>query len=333
MEANTLMLNLPQLSRTELALHNAIACHAGWSITFAGNDWHLQCVAATENVETTTQLNLRVDAEPCSIKLKDRWLQTLLADYLKDEALADLPNELALVVLETALAPLLKPIEQALDADITLVSEQLDNSPQAVIQIGLQAQSATGQTDAGQLALSKSLAARLSTLLHQQPSKPPQTWPELPIPIQLQCAYTELDLNTLHDLASGDLILLDRGPWLKAPALIVRISPTLAYRANVENDQIILQAQELSMNEASDTNPTELTDLAELPVKLSFELAELNVPLAELQNLQVGHTFELPSRPEQAVNICANGRCIGVGELVQIDQHLGVRVVQLHTAQ
>ena len=56
------------------------------------------------------------------------------------------------------------------------------------------------------------------------------------------------------------------------------------------------------------------------PSQLSFE---------QLQQLHEGYTFELEQKPDEQVQILANGHCIGQGEWVQINDRLGVRVTHL----
>ncbi|MEM8948504.1 MAG: type III secretion system cytoplasmic ring protein SctQ [Pseudomonadota bacterium] len=67
----------------------------------------------------------------------------------------------------------------------------------------------------------------------------------------------------------------------------------------------------------------------DLPIKLVFELGRLDLPLGELQEIGRGHVFQLERPLGQAVEIHAGGRRIGQGEVVRIDDQIGVRVVRL----
>ncbi len=65
-----------------------------------------------------------------------------------------------------------------------------------------------------------------------------------------------------------------------------------------------------------------------LPVRLEFELGQLEVSLGELAALQPGYVFNLPAHLEGAnVVIRANGRSTGRGEVVAVGDTLGVRLL------
>lgn len=67
----------------------------------------------------------------------------------------------------------------------------------------------------------------------------------------------------------------------------------------------------------------------DLPIKLVFELGRLELSLGKLQEIGQGHVFELERPIGEAVEIHASGRRIGQGEMVRIDDQIGVRVVRL----
>ncbi|GAB1387144.1 hypothetical protein MASR1M59_22920 [Melaminivora sp.] len=72
-----------------------------------------------------------------------------------------------------------------------------------------------------------------------------------------------------------------------------------------------------------------MASLADLPVRLSFDLGELTLTLAQLQALQPGQALALGRPLAGAVQVRANGVLIGAGELVQIDGQLGVSLSHL----
>ena len=66
----------------------------------------------------------------------------------------------------------------------------------------------------------------------------------------------------------------------------------------------------------------------ELEIQLSFLVGQTSLSLRELRSLAPGAVFELPTAVGQAVTICANGRAIGKGELLELGEHVGVRVTE-----
>lgn len=72
------------------------------------------------------------------------------------------------------------------------------------------------------------------------------------------------------------------------------------------------------------------TDLGALPVRLSLDLGNVEMPMSELGALQPGYVFELGEPLDGApVTLRANDRVIGRGELVLIGDELGVRLTSL----
>lgn len=80
----------------------------------------------------------------------------------------------------------------------------------------------------------------------------------------------------------------------------------------VEQEQVELPAQ----------------DLGQLPVRLEFVLHQRMLPLDELQMLAAGGLLHLPAGAEQRVEVRANGALLGRGELVQMEDALGVEIVE-----
>ncbi len=90
------------------------------------------------------------------------------------------------------------------------------------------------------------------------------------------------------------------------------------------------------LKEDKSNEPTEPKEAAkptfpidQLPVVITFEAGQKQMTLDQLQQVHEGYTFELDQKPEDQVQIFANGHSIGQGEWVQINEHLGVRITHL----
>jgi type III secretion system YscQ/HrcQ family protein len=67
----------------------------------------------------------------------------------------------------------------------------------------------------------------------------------------------------------------------------------------------------------------------ELPVTLSFEAGSVSIPFDQLASVRPGFVFELGESLEASlIRVLANGVEVGAGELVRIDDQLGVRLTQ-----
>lgn len=66
-----------------------------------------------------------------------------------------------------------------------------------------------------------------------------------------------------------------------------------------------------------------------LPITLVVEVARIQMSLQKLMELQPGNTLELNIRPEDGVDLVANGKRIAKGELLKIGEALGVRILDI----
>ena len=161
----------------------------------------------------------------------------------------------------------------------------------------------------------------------------------LPVRLRAEIGQAALTAAELHEVAAGDVILLDEyrvGPegelWLGIPQ-----GQGLRVRAE-HSSYLVTQGWTTLMTQtvpSADDAPTdEPLDLDAVPVRLTFDLGDRMLPLAELQQLQPGAVFDL-QRPlaDGPVMIRANGALIGSGELVDIDGRIGVRVGTLGGAR
>lgn len=66
----------------------------------------------------------------------------------------------------------------------------------------------------------------------------------------------------------------------------------------------------------------------DINLNLRFEVGATRMAVGQLASLQPGYVFELQTPVENPVTILANGRPIGRGRLVQIDDRVGVQFMK-----
>jgi flagellar motor switch protein FliN/FliY len=71
--------------------------------------------------------------------------------------------------------------------------------------------------------------------------------------------------------------------------------------------------------------------LLDVRLAVSVEVGRVNLPVRQVMELQPGSVVELQRSASEPVEIFANGRCIGRGEIVVVGDHFGVRVTELGT--
>lgn len=159
----------------------------------------------------------------------------------------------------------------------------------------------------------------------------------LPVTLRAELGLTWLRAGELRALQPHDVVLLDEylvGPqgelWLCIPqgqGLRVRAEQS-SYL--VTQGWTSLMTQTANTPEAAPDAAGEPLDVEAIPVRLTFDLGERTLTLAELRRLQPGETFDL-QRPlaDGPVMIRANGALVGTGSLVEIDGRVGVAVATL----
>lgn len=104
----------------------------------------------------------------------------------------------------------------------------------------------------------------------------------------------------------------------------------------LENPQLLEKS--MPEEEATDLTDqtTELPDeqgagvpIENLAVTLRVELEGRRLSLADVANLRIDQTIELGARPTDPVNLLIDNKVVARGELVEVDEHLGVRIIQI----
>ncbi|SCA63247.1 Uncharacterized protein SCG7086_AN_00020 [Chlamydiales bacterium SCGC AG-110-P3] len=67
----------------------------------------------------------------------------------------------------------------------------------------------------------------------------------------------------------------------------------------------------------------------EIPLTIKLEVARLQMNAKTLMELQPGNLLELDARPESGIDLVVNGKKVAQGELIQIGDVLGVRILEI----
>ncbi len=153
------------------------------------------------------------------------------------------------------------------------------------------------------------------------------------LPVSLRLTGRALPLARLRQLQAGD-ILLTGGPglWLAAPQAwfgLVRAGDGWTIGEVAMSDEFPAQT---AADVAGDARQPVATDIGEVPVRLSFVLAERVLTLHEVQALSPGAVLPFAASPPDAgqpVQILANGRPVGDGHVIDLDGQPAVRIARL----
>ena len=72
-----------------------------------------------------------------------------------------------------------------------------------------------------------------------------------------------------------------------------------------------------------------LDSLLDVPIDISVEIGRTKMTIGELLSLSKGSIVELKKTAGDAVDIYVNGKLLGKGELVVVNERLGVRVAKI----
>jgi flagellar motor switch protein FliN len=97
--------------------------------------------------------------------------------------------------------------------------------------------------------------------------------------------------------------------------------------------------QNMALNELEGESPTQpearpqsakdLEAVYDIPVKISAVLGTANMQVSQLLKLGRGAVVELDRKVGEAIDIYVNNRLVARGEVVIVDEHLGVTMTEI----
>ncbi len=116
----------------------------------------------------------------------------------------------------------------------------------------------------------------------------------------------------------------DGRSWFEAQPMPNTSAARLTVLSSLHRDPV--PRESLAMNPSPATATAGPIDV---PVTLVVELGRVNLALSRLADLKPGDVIELGRHSREPVELTSNGKLVARGELVQIDQELGVRVTNV----
>ena len=267
-----------------------------------------------------------------------------LLERIQPELSDDPPSDPALSLLvELALAPLFAKIEMSTGTPLTLRSSSrraAGDLPRPGPQSRWLAFRGTLDGDLVELALEFDghvIEDFVKLFQHVAPARLPLAQTFVPIVTILGAGAVRLPVRMLQDLHHGDVLIADEFPFERG-----EVALTFGHRyraiARLEQDGARVQSalqhsksiREINAMDGKGTSGVvEMDDLGDLEVQLTFELGRQTVELEQLRTITPGYVFPLARSPDDPVDIVANGRRIGRGEIVRVGDGLGVRLIRL----
>lgn len=335
------------LSRNEAQAYTAIAQRAtALPLHCAGSDWRarLYPVIATNwpTAPDDTFASIEWAGALLQLQLPAAAAQLLLSALLDGAALPEIPADMQAATQAAGLNELLARLEGLGRGAPQIAATSVGQPPAALAHaLAWRLDAAPDeQAIAGMLRTDSLGLLLLAGLVAGLPAQDgPLATDDTALQLQLEIGYATLESEQLRRLAPGDVLLMERCflaaervLWLQAPgAGGLHVQLPLPDGSSRPPSLTVVQPWTHAMP-AFDTPLSEAADLLAIPVRLSFDLGEVALTLAELRALQPGQAIRLGHPIASAVRIRANGALIGEGELVEIDGHLGVALRQLAPA-
>lgn len=141
---------------------------------------------------------------------------------------------------------------------------------------------------------------------------------DAPLVAGIEIGLTSLPLDDLQSLRIHDVLLMDVTTWPKQRSGLVRIGPQHAWRATVDDAAVALE----ELKSVSTAAPPAV-GTATVPVV--FEAGQVEIPADRVSALKPGDTLD--RRHSEHVLLRVHGVPVAYGELVLLDERLGVRIV------
>ncbi len=84
----------------------------------------------------------------------------------------------------------------------------------------------------------------------------------------------------------------------------------------------------------STSNPTkekEMQFLKDIPVTITVELGRIQMPIEEILQLGPGSMVMLKRQVNEPIDLLVNGKLVGRGEIIAVDESFGVRITEIIT--
>jgi type III secretion system YscQ/HrcQ family protein len=345
------MFSPAKLTRTESAAGNVL-CHLA---AIAAREFDTEIAfspvaTAEETVELTVSINgteARLFVPPVVMHRAARSFFGLANDH-------SVPESLVGAAIEATLAPWIARLEKAAGIEIVVRG------------MGVAKPGAAGRSALGFRLPGSGVVAIVPPTDLVLPKLPALTWTDgdaLVVRAPIVVAEVGVSVAELEQLATGDVIVLPGLTAANAAHVQLAISPHTAIIAEVEGDKLTVARAGKSMSNtdaatgakpapaakpaasaakpgaapagtaAAAAAPPEpvvpAAAIEELPLRIVFDLGEIELSLAEVKALVPGQVIDLAREPGHAVRVSVNGRRIGAGEIVEIEGRLGVRITEL----
>lgn len=298
-----------------------------FAFSWGGKPAQLRLVAPTAAPASTVHLAAELGGHPVQIGLPRLPEPASLGVAFAGIEMEGLPEDILLGVLEVWLADAMKAAAAAGVAG--RLTGYAATPPTLAPACGWEvAREANPHFLAGSLHAERGALDALAGWLGRLPAQPLGRADALPAAVHVVIARVPLPVSALRAISLGDVILVGLPPGDRPQGPCELWVGTRQVGRALRNQQSIRVTAMNPPAEPAAKAPAGPVKVDDLPVPVLFEVGQIDLTIGQLRTVAEGFTFELPATPPRLVVIRAGGREIGQGELVEIGDKVGVRVVQ-----
>lgn len=352
---------LKKLERERLGpINEALGKHRQLSFKLWGQSYRMEVFQQLDAFEPDFTLNLELLEETLALSFRHFPQLEHFSKKLEGLSLDTLPNDLNQVVLNYILGKLLDEIETRYHHS-TVLNSFHEGPPTQAYPHSLYARIFNEKLSTPVdvcFQAQDPLFRKLIALMSEMPLTPLENFAQISFDFTIEYGRFDLPLDQVKPLALGDILLVGPDCYPRHDTLCLSLPKGLRVCAQVVDgtatvtdimsetettpeppavDEPKAPAQPESSAEkappsssqsaAARAPATAGAPLEQLPVTVSFDVGHKTFSLEELKSLKPGYTFSFEQEASKPIFIRANGRLLGHGELVQIEEHVGVRIV------
>jgi type III secretion system YscQ/HrcQ family protein len=158
----------------------------------------------------------------------------------------------------------------------------------------------------------------------------------------VRIGFADIAVSDLEDMKPADTLLYTPEVELVLPAGVGDNASERGWRAERDENNphrfVVKEFFERSAHMEENTNLQDEVEtagkieLAALPVRIHVVLSQVELSLKDLEGLTDGSIIQLDEERPGAVQLVTNGKVLGSGELVEIDNRLGVQITRWRKA-
>lgn len=276
-------------------------------------------------------LLVEIDGIPAPLWLSAWPLTERIREYVSEHKIRDIPLQLRVELIESALKPMLTKLSESLQARIRIVNF-LTLKPNQINQFSICFKVFEGESRSvqGMLIVHEKLQPFIEEKLGIWPSTYNANWDNHLTTMQLEVGYVFLTLKELYEVDPGDVLLVITPEDVNNQTLRLRLQSGEYYRARLNGTGMNVESGVFSMSEEySEIEEHQVANVGEMPVRLTFDLGEITMPFDNVKYLKPHYVIDLNQSFTEVVKIRSQNKLIGTGELVDINGKVGVRILEL----